>query len=124
MEEPQIEEIPLINPVINPGFTRVGVPTATPQCIPTHPADSYRTLVFERPWEQLQWWESPLQARAGIEWLMSEPFLRLTKPFGEVGLFPTRVLYPYALPICSSQRPARANRAGGKCGSRFCAPGS
>jgi len=93
MDEQPIEEIPLINR----GFTRVGVPTATQQGIPTHPADYYRTLVFERPWEQLQWWESPLQARAGIEWLTAKPFLRLTTPFQKVGLYPTRVLYPYAL---------------------------
>lgn len=93
MPEQHIEEIP----EINRGFTRVSIPTAKPEGIPSHSLDFYRTLVIERPWEALQWWESPLQAREGIKWLTARPFLRLTALSDKVGLYPTRVLYPYAL---------------------------
>lgn len=89
-----IQEIP----VINRGFLRAGIPQVKRD---DAPISSLENINHEpdvaQVWNHLQWWESPLQARAGIEWLLSEPFLRLTGPPGKDGLFPTRALYPYAL---------------------------
>ncbi len=83
-------------PVLNPGWNREDVPLVS-----TPPRGNFfgtRVWGDDSPWAQLQWWESPLQARQGVVWLARRPFLELTnRDTGEQCIVPTRMLYPDAL---------------------------
>lgn len=98
--------------IINPGFSRDGVSALKPEGIPYLPVPSEAhawPVVAVDPWETLQWWESPLQARVGIGMLTRRPFLSLHHiPDGRRMLIPTRVLYPYAI---HTSQPDRIERA-------------
>lgn len=60
------------------------------------------------PWERLQWWESPWQARAGIKALCRMPFLHLSRANEEHAYVPTRYLYSFALQADDEQRIGQA----------------
>jgi hypothetical protein len=62
------------------------------------------------PWETLQWWESPWQAKIGMKTLARRPYLGLQRPNGSRVVVPTRVLFPYALQASEQDRIERAAR--------------
>jgi YaaC-like Protein len=86
--------------VLNRGLSRHGAsPINVTSPYPTDPSDALLLASTSNPWEALQWWESPWQARIGIRMLARWPFLRLHHGGMDQRelLIPTRVLYPYGL---------------------------
>lgn len=108
--------------IVNRGFTRDEVsPLKSPGGIyQPNPANgmymsigepsAVMRVMMQDPWETLQWWESPWQARVGIGFLTQHPFFRLRRAmFDQTDtLIPTRMLYPYAL---QSSQEGRVNLA-------------
>lgn len=99
--------------VINRGFSRQD---ASPLIAPGEPhyrdaSDMLLAILASNinPWETLQWWESPWQARIGVEYLARWPFLRLRRSDLDQHdvLVPTRLLYPYALRSSQKDRMER-----------------
>jgi hypothetical protein len=69
-------------------------------------------LVYADAWSELQWWESPLQARRGIESLMRVPYLVLqdVNDHTRAATIPTRKLYSVGLHSVEAARIEQAQR--------------
>ncbi len=98
--------------IVNRGFSRhettpLKIPGGPYSPIPSRYAPSAQA---DDPWETLQWWESPWQARAGIKMLARRPFVHLGRSdmAQRELLVPARMLYPYALRTSEDNRIERA----------------
>lgn len=105
--------------ILNPGFVRSGleerpymwaleVSSSDPDARGAVPLE----LAYTDAWSELQWWESPLQARRGIESLMRVPFLALYDPNNQArtAIIPTRKLYSVGLRSLETARVEQAQR--------------
>lgn len=86
--------------ILNPGFNRD---------VASSPNGLYLRLtrqgvLREDWWTRLPWWESPLQAKAGIKALCMRPFLQIMTLDGKNALIPTQRLYPNALLVTDDER--------------------
>lgn len=85
--------------VVNPGFDRHGLdsPNGPEQPIHVFLSPTPQGKMEDSVWPSLRWWESPLQAEAGIKALGTRPFLHLMKDGGESANVLARQLYDDAL---------------------------
>lgn len=105
--------------IVNPGFVRSGLeerPYIWELEVSSSAPDARRAvpleLVYADAWSELQWWESPLQARRGIESLMRVPYLALLdrNDHTRMAIIPTRKLYSGALRSAETSRVDQAQR--------------
>lgn len=85
--------------VINPGFDRHGLDSPSGPDIPIHVflAVTPQGKLEDSVWPTLQWWESPLQAEAGVKALSTSPFLHLTNDGEQSANVSVHQLYSDAL---------------------------
>ena len=85
--------------VINPGFDRHGLDSPSGPGTPVHVflRTTPQGKLEDNVWPVLQWWESPLQAEAGIRALGTRPFLHLAKDGRQSVNVSVRQLYSSAL---------------------------
>lgn len=85
--------------VINPGFDRYSLnsPNGPEQQIRVFLSPTPQGRLEDSVWPSLQWWESPLQAEAGIKALSVRLFLHLRKPSQESATVLAHQLYDDAL---------------------------